>query len=114
MRQDVKDLADAMERGYRLVPKNCYAFFNDDLSLSHVPIDKINSACAMGHALIGRNESDVSRLGYLFPILDDQRVEDPRNRLFGTLLFCAINMLIHNYGWTTLQVIEWLRSHLND
>jgi len=121
MRQDVKELADAMERGWKLVPKTCYAFFvfNDK--------NKITSCCAMGHALLGNGFTpqpgnhygfDMEKLvKEMFPILDYQKVEASKERLYNYGKFNTLESIINQLilrDWNTLQVIEWLRFHQND
>ena len=109
MRQDVKDFADAMEAGWQKVPNMCWCFFKRD-------DNKIIAACAMGHALLGKGEITAARVSQLFPIIQKQMV---KNIFQGSEadtkvnLEIALNELVKE-GWTTPQVIEWLRSHQED
>jgi len=106
MRQDVKDLADAMERGWKQVPvmnKSIYFETNENG-------DKIVSACALGHALIGFRVASFDA----HPIVFTQAVIDYAYA-FGLMnLWLAITRLNDEFNWSTPQIIEWLRSHQND
>jgi len=105
MRQDVKQLADAMEKGWQKIPhQNKRVFFGYEHN-------KIVSCCAMGHALVGARVS-VSRMGKRFPILNNQKVFTTSTKIYMSL-FEAIAVLNDNHDWTTLQVVDWLRTHVN-
>lgn len=116
LRQDVKDFADAMERGWKLAPDNCYGHFRF-VKGSH---DQVIACCAMGHAMLGAgvnptrlmNDCKLNELkaNELFPILHTQRVENLGWHNAPTqTLESAINDLML-LGWTTPRVINWLRS----
>jgi len=129
MRQDVKELADAMERGWKQFPKmHRGSSFKTDAN------DKVIACCAIGHTMVGAgNFSGIYSTTHIvdkFPPLFDQLVYYPsgfkgkrvirngRNAsgLDGTLcvLWDVIVSLNDDYKWNTPQIIEWLRSHLND
>ena len=107
MRQDVKELADAMEKGWKLCPKM--------VNVSFYTGDRKNptACCARGHAALGKY-GDASRVDRSwdndFHILWSQHVKfsDHTDRLA-----YAINDLV-DLGWTTPQVVAWLRTHLED
>jgi hypothetical protein len=120
MRNDIKDLADAMERGWNLVPKvSPRDYFNNQAISGYGPISGIKSACAQGHALLGMNTTAINQLFVLFPVLLSQRVEATKqSKNFyaddTTWLTTAINELVGLYGWDTPKVVAWLRTHQND
>lgn len=115
MRQDVQDLITAMQAGWKKVPAMSEWYFEDRHGhwRGHFQdITEIRAACAQGHALLGKNALGIGDWLSLFPILKSQRVlfKDGTTTDLGD----AINRLVMDAYWTTPQVIEWLRSHLND
>jgi hypothetical protein len=113
MRQDVKDLADAMERGWNMVPVTCYPYFNDDYDVDNIPLNKVTSACAIGHALLGKGTTNIWNSRVLFPVLQKQFVIHPHIDDSIPLASAICNLLLI-HEWTTPQVIAWLRSHQED
>jgi len=114
MRQDVKELIDAMEKGWKMLPVMSDWYFKDQHGIASTVAGKlsnISAACAQGHALIGVNCFNAFNRVQLFPILEKQWVSYG-DRTFP--LASAINKLVILHRWTTPQVIEWLRSHLED
>jgi hypothetical protein len=116
MRQDVKDLADAMEAGWNKVPRMSNWYFSiksHDMLRSVIRnLHGVEAACAQGHALIGKGVLDADQRHTLFPILRKQTVQ-VRPTCTGDLEY-AINTLVMNEGWTTPQVVAWLRTHEQD
>jgi len=131
MRQDIKELADAMERGWKQFPTmHRGSSFKTDAN------DKVIACCAIGHTMVG--SGNFSGIYYStihivdqFPPLFDQLVYYPSGfkgkrvsvtrssrdgRLDGTLctLWDVIVSLNDDYKWNTPQIIKWLRSHQND
>jgi len=120
MRNDVKELADAMERGWSILPHmSFFMFFQSDhprFNQWNFREFKANSACAQGHALLGTPKAKgINDRHTFFPILMEQRVfyKRPYNFSEEISLGSAIDKLV-SIGWTTPQVVEWLRSHQND
>jgi hypothetical protein len=121
MRQDVKDLADAMERGWKLLPKMSEWYFespDEYFDQDNFRAFKITCACAQGHALLGTPAAvGVPDRHKFFPILRNQLVKfrgkHPYSKSERSLEY-AINTLIMDDKWTTPQVIAWLRSHQED
>jgi len=114
MRQDVKDLADSMERGWKLAPKNCFWYFNNDSRITRIPFEQVFAACAMGHAILGKGTTNLGEISKLFPILDTQEVLLPGLHMNTVMLSEAINDLLLHENWSTPQVVAWLRTHQND
>jgi len=121
MRQDVKDLADSMERGWKLAPKNCFWYFsgsrNTGRPTTRIPLEQVVAACAMGHALLGKGTTNIGEISKLFPILDTQGVLDaefPTEDCMNWSLSEAINDLLLYENWSTPQVVAWLRTHEQD
>jgi len=108
MSNDYKELADAMERGWEMVPHNCYWFFNDTHGVSNIPVEEVKSACAMGHALLGIGSTNVINLYNLFPVLKT-RASHPKFEGIETLE-TIFNTMIDKGDWSTLDAIAWLRS----
>ena len=118
MRQDVKDLADAMEAGWQKAPITTYAHFRFE-------DNRVSGACAMGHALLGVGyvpeggslyDANVAEatVRARFPILINQMVSTPDGmwREEETLEH-AINLLVLK-RWTTPDIIRWLRTFQNE
>ena len=105
MNQQLKDFADAMERGWNLCPNMEHDKFYKGFPTAPT------ACCANGHAALGMygNANRWDDLDYACT----QQVKHPHQGGENILLRSAINKLVKD-GWTTLQVIEWLRSHLND
>lgn len=109
MRQDVKELADAMEAGWKLCPHMVsHSFFTSKDNSNQTP-EAPTACCPRGHAGLGKYGSADKHT--LFPVLFSQRVQFPSYSI--DCLAYAINELADK-GWTTPQVVAWLRSHLND
>ena len=107
MRHDVKALADAMERGWKLYPRNTagYTYF--------VYEDHIAGFCPLGHACVGVGiHADIANANSIFSVLLTQNVAW-LNEADLTLSETIIE-LADAEGWTTPQVIAWLRTHEND
>jgi len=112
MRKDVKLLADAMEKGWKMCPKmmDGWGYFRGKRRSSP------EACCAKGHAFLGQYGDamfslsvDVRFAAFLAfkqLVLDEAGEE--------TDLFTFLNELSHEYGWTTPQIVKWLRSHQND
>jgi len=113
MHEDIKELVDAMERGYTKIPHmNRLFYFQTNES------QKIMACCAIGHAYIGKTGAvydfcETVNSHKLFPVLGTQMVtidgEDKPCTLWG-----AITRLNDHYLWTTPQIVEWLRSYQKD
>jgi hypothetical protein len=106
MRQDVKDLADAMERGWSEIPRmSTGRFFSFD------EWDKnIVACCALGHLRIGLNRASAAFLWERMPVLDTQAVILQHGEKLD--LFNAIIKLNDEYHWSTPEIVAWLRTHL--
>jgi len=106
MRQDVKELADAMERGWEICPHT----INDSFFTPYLTPKNPLACCPRGHAGLGKY-GDASRHTE-FPVLFSQKVQLPM--WYGVdILAYAINELA-DAGWTTPQVVAWLRTHEQD
>ena len=110
MRQDVKELIDAMQAGWNKVPKNCpHSTFKGSYK-------NPKACCPLGHAMFGKNDKVDSvaslRITCDFPVLLKQKVKV----YFGDLidLQAAIITLADDYNWSTPKVIKWLKSHLEN
>jgi hypothetical protein len=105
MRQDVKELADAMERGWYEVPNmSTGKFFKYDTHDKNVI-----ACCALGHLRIGLDYTPAYHLYERMPILGIQYVVSENGGRFD--LFTAIVKLNDEYHWSTRDIIAWLRSH---
>ena len=114
MRQDVKELADAMEAGWKLAPEMCDLYFNDKFYPKSDEV--ISSCCAQGHALLGIGSRNVDDRSVYFPILYNQMVQkiDRDGKPYELMLCSAIDDLVIGYKWNTPRVVRWLRTHQND
>ena len=111
MRQDIKELIDAMQRGWNKYPHNTNIGTKQKIG------NKIG-LCPVAHALIGVgvNVDDVEKNLFVarkyLPVLQHQKVLNCHGEQYS--LDSMIIHLADNYNWTTPEVIEWLKSHLND
>lgn len=109
MRQDVKALADAMQKGWQTIPHMCRQTF---FKYKKDNYEKIVSCCAIGHAFIGSgNYHIIIPAVALFPIMRKQKVRFDNHEIN---LYRAITILNDQYRWSTPEIIKWLRSHQND
>ena len=101
----LKELADAMEAGWRVAPHMiCNRFFDGD------PYNP-TACCARGHAGLGKFSCAWNGTILYFPILEEQMVQQPGGR--GVFyLRSAIDDLVMDYGWDTPDVVRWIRSHI--
>jgi len=121
---ELKKLIKCMEKGWKLLPANPTNGTNGDGR---------TNACPLIHAVIGYVGSyhygqydidcvhygryTITRAESLFPILTKQMVDDVRITQYCSKtsdLVDAIITLADRYCWTTLEVIEWLRTHQED
>ena len=128
MRQDIKELADAMQRGWDKYPRNANGS-------TKIKVDNKIGLCPIAHALIGAGapidgvedqvyillDAGAPVLGVedkvfdgekFFPVLRTQKVLNVFKELND--LDAMIMHLADEHLWTTPQVIAWLRSHAND
>jgi len=111
MRKDIKELADAMEKGWKKVPVMYKDYFWTGSRTNPT------ACCARGHAGLGYNgDPEQGNIwGHFEKLLDKQKVTspNPKNK-FNLTLAVAIDALVLDYNWDTPKVIKWLRSHQND
>lgn len=119
MNAQLKELIDCMEAGLKKVPVSIKAW-----TFCSGPYYAPQALCPLGHAILGK----FGRLGYgyrAFPILLQQIISNIPVNVNWELqekssleeksnLGFAIETLSGSYKWSTEQVIEWLKSHLND
>lgn len=131
MKASLKRLITGMERGWETCPHMSHEiYYNYEWILKNY---NLRSACAIGHAALGLygTPRDFSIVEHEYESI---RVENPTYEPFSKSLSTyvgdikgyktidlptAINLLVApcdkgGYNWTTPQVIEWLKSHLND
>ena len=103
MRKDIKELADAMQKGWKKVPRNTRR-----CSFAG-PENNPSACCPLVHAIVGKTgkASWYNDSANYFPVLNKQKVDSMS--LKETIL-----KLADVYEWTTPQVIRWLRSHQNE
>lgn len=99
MRQDVKELADAMEIGWGMCPRNTFVG-----TYTKSP----EACCPIAHAVLGAigqlpHRYILDRALRIFPVLGKQKVDDYDLR-------SSIISLADRHGWSTPQVVAWLRT----
>lgn len=112
MRQHVKELADAMEKGWKLCPR----MVDGATYFSGGDSKRPTACCAKGHAFLAIRGDALPSM-YLrerFEIFSAFKQEVMNESGDCATLFEILNDLVHEHGWTTPQVIAWLRTHEND
>lgn len=94
-----KEYADAMEKGWNLCPVMNPLYF-----YSGSPTEP-TSCCANGHAALGANGSASSWIHF------EDTVEHVKVRVNkrDIELYAAVDILTAN-GWTTPQIVAWIRE----
>jgi hypothetical protein len=108
----VKNYADAMERGWMMCP----VMVSDRFWLGLDPRNP-EACCSNGHAALGSDEYRNADDWFGFrATIDDIKVEYTNKENNSTMpirLASVIDILVGD-GWTTPQIIAWLRSHQDD
>jgi len=107
----VKNYADAMEKGWI----KCPVMVNNRFWIGDDP-RKPDACCSNGHAALGSSYANAN-FWYEFEKTVKHIKVNYWNKQKTSMLIVslphAIDILISD-GWTTPQVVEWLRSHEND